>query len=503
LQTHMNTRAPLLLIWLVWCVCALCACKADASSTDEAYANDIRSRAGQTQQFLSGNTNDSGPLPSLAQIYAPRNFAPLWIRDGAPTPQSIALIRVLCAAENYGLRSAEYLDCPRFEQVLSASPVAAGALPLANAEFDMGLTTVTLRFLSHIHFGRIDPHRAGFDLDSKRPPLRYAEILAMLSTTNDVSASVASLEPAFEHYNLLKQALLRYRLLAAGQAEPTRAELQSAPYGRRIRQIELTLERWRWLPTFDTPPIIVNIPQFRLFAFETTRDLKSQILQMDVIVGRTFPKLRTPVFAADLKYVIFRPYWDVPYSITQHEMLPDLRSKPDSLRKQHLEIVAGPGDTAPVVPFSQQSLEGLAAGKLRLRQQPGEDNALGLIKFMLPNSYNVYLHSTPAHRLFSQARRAFSHGCIRVSDPAALASYVLRNASGTWTPESIDAAMHGADTLRVNLKTPIRVLILYGTALATEDGAVMFFDDIYGHDRKLEGLLGLPLLTAGTPHTRM
>jgi murein L,D-transpeptidase YcbB/YkuD len=472
----MGTRNPLMFVWLAWCICALCACRANASSTDEAYANDIRILAD----------------PSLTEIYSPRNFAPLWIRDGTPTPQAIALIRVLCTAENYGLRSAQYLDCPRFEPLLSGSVSVARTLPLANAQFDMGLTSATMRFLSHIHFGRIDPHYAGFDLSSKRPALRYGEILGQLSASSDVGPVIASVEPPFQHYNLLKQALLRYRLLAAGQALPTRAELLSAPYGRRIRQIELTLERWRWLPAFDTPPIIVNIPQFRLFAFQTTRDLKSEILQMDVIVGRTFPKLRTPVFAADLKYVIFRPYWDVPYSITQHEMLADLRRKPDFLSKQHLEIVDGPGDSAPVVPLSQQSLERLSAGKLRLRQRPGEDNALGLIKFMLPNSYNVYLHSTPAHRLFSQPRRAFSHGCIRVSDPAALASFVLRNAPGDWTPESIEAAMHGADSFRVNLKTPIRVLILYGTALATEDGAILFFEDLYGHDRKLEKLLGLP-----------
>src|SRR6185312_7213549 len=232
---------------------------------------------------------------------------------------------------------------------------------------------------------------------------------------------------------LLKLALAHYRLLAGGQAMPTRAELLNVPYERRIRQIELTLERWRWLPEFTTPPIIVNIPQFRLFAFQSTRDLKAEILQMDVIVGRTFPKLRTPVFAADLKYVVFRPYWDIPYSITQKEMLPELRRKPDFWQKQHLELVDGPGDSAPVVPFSSHNLDLLAARKLRLRQQPGPDNALGLIKFMLPNPYNVYLHSTPAQRLFSQARRAFSHGCIRVSDPVALAIQVLRNAGDNWT----------------------------------------------------------------------
>src|SRR6266702_3507657 len=167
-------------------------------------------------------------------------------------------------------------------------------------------------------------------------------------------------------------------------------------------------------------------------------------------------KLQTPVFTADMKYVIFRPYWDVPYSITQREMLRDIRANPDYLRKQHLELVRGSGDSIAVIPPSPESLQELASGTLRLRQQPGEDNALGLIKFMLPNTYNVYLHSTPAHRLFNQSRRAFSHGCIRVSDPVALATYVLHNAVGSWTPESITAAMHGSGSVRVNLTKPIR-----------------------------------------------
>jgi L,D-transpeptidase YcbB len=122
---------------------------------------------------------------------------------------------------------------------------------------------------------------------------------------------------------------------------------------------------------------------------------------------------------------------------------------------------------------------------------PGEDNALGLIKFMFPNNYNVYLHSTPAHGLFKESVRAFSHGCIRVSDPLALATDVLKNAPGDWTREKIAAAMNGDKTIRVNLTQPVNVLILYGTALATEAGPILFFDDIYGYDRKLERELGL------------
>jgi murein L,D-transpeptidase YcbB/YkuD len=260
-----------------------------------------------------------------------------------------------------------------------------------------------------------------------------------------------------------------------------------------VRQIDLTLERWRWLPPFQTPPIIVNIPQFRLFAFRTTEDRVTDILQMDVIVGKTYARTQTPVFESDMRYVVFRPYWDVPPSILRNEMLPKIRANPGYLAAQRLQIVNGQGDNSPVVPPSPAAIEGLAAGQYRLRQMPGEDNALGLVKFMFPNTYNVYLHSTPAHRLFQESVRAFSHGCIRVSDPLALAVHVMRDEPGEWTREKIDATMNGtSNSVRVNLQHPINVLILYGTALATEAGPILFFDDIYGHDKKLEKLLGLP-----------
>jgi murein L,D-transpeptidase YcbB/YkuD len=266
----------------------------------------------------------------------------------------------------------------------------------------------------------------------------------------------------------------------------------TTPLAQRVRQIELTLERWRWLPPFQTPPIIVNIPQFRLFAFRTTEDRVADILQMDVIVGRVFPQMQTPVFEADMRYLVFRPYWDVPYSITNKELLPKIRANPAYLATQHLEIVRGQQDSSPTVAPTPENLEALAKGALRLRQLPGEDNALGLVKFIFPNSYNVYLHSTPAHQLFQESRRAFSHGCIRVSDPVALAEHVLKGAPGDWTREKIEATMHeGSSPVRVNLAQPINVLILYGTALATEAGPTMFFDDIYGYDKRLERQLGL------------
>ena len=302
---------------------------------------------------------------------------------------------------------------------------------------------------------------------------------------------IAAFEPQFEHYRLLEQALTHYRQLAA--ADPADAGLAA-----RARKIDLTLERWRWLPAFASPPIIVNVPEFRLFAFRQITDRAVDILQMDVIVGRTFPRTRTPVFAADMRSVIFRPYWDVPRSIVLREMLSKIRANPGYLASQHLEIVSnGPG--AAVLPATAASVQALAVGMARLRQQPGPDNALGLIKFDLPNFHSIYLHSTPAQQLFLRSRRAFSHGCIRVSDPVALAAYVLRDTPGGWTAARIEAAMHGTETRRVRLAKPIRVMILYGTVLAKEDGEVLFFDDLYGQDRRLERLLGLSLVERAAP----
>jgi L,D-transpeptidase YcbB len=265
----------------------------------------------------------------------------------------------------------------------------------------------------------------------------------------------------------------------------------NVPLAQRIRQLSLTLERWRWLAPFKTPPIIVNIPQFRLFAFRTTEDRVADILQMNVIVGRTYAHTQTPVFEGDMRYVVLRPYWDVPYGITRREMLPKIQANPNYLTRQRLELVNGQGDNSPVVAPTPENLQLLAAGKLRLRQQPGEDNALGLAKFMFPNSYNVYLHSTPAHQLFNETVRAFSHGCIRVADPLSLATLVLKDAPGDWTREKIQAAMNGTTMQRINLPQPINVLILYATALATEGGPVLFFEDLYGYDQKLERQLGL------------
>jgi murein L,D-transpeptidase YcbB/YkuD len=266
----------------------------------------------------------------------------------------------------------------------------------------------------------------------------------------------------------------------------TAAELER-PFADRARQIELTLERWRWLPaSFPEPPIVVDIPAFKLAALRGPGDREEDALVMDVVVGDAYEN-RTPAFRDVMEYVIFRPFWEVPVSIVKEELIPKEREEPSSLERDGMVLVEGEGESAAVVPVTPEALERVGTD-LRLRQLPGPGNALGRIKFVLPNAHNVYLHDTPAKGLFGRTRRDLSHGCIRVSDPVGLAAHVLRHQPG-WTPEKIRAAMEGEDDKRVNLERPVPVYIVYATAVAVESGNVYFYSDIYGLDRELDALL--------------
>jgi murein L,D-transpeptidase YcbB/YkuD len=337
-----------------------------------------------------------------------------------------------------------------------------------------------------------------FEQRSLKPGDSYAgtpQLRRLLAALGDLPADQSSVaDPLIgpELAGAIGQFQRRHGLAADGIiGRRTFAEL-TRPLAARVRQIELTLERWRWLPRFDAPPIVVNIPQFRLFAFHTRVDDEGEIMGMDVIVGQSFPRSRTPVFTEEIRQVVFRPYWDVPYSITVREMLPAIRRNPAWFGRNNLEIVRGAGDDAVPVPATPENIVALATGSLRLRQRPGPDNSLGLVKFVLPNAFNVYLHATPARELFDASRRAFSHGCIRVRDPVALAEHVFHDQPEPWSRERIERAMQeGPDSQRVTLARPVPVFVVYGTAVATEAGRLLFFEDIYGHDRSLEALLGL------------
>jgi murein L,D-transpeptidase YcbB/YkuD len=259
----------------------------------------------------------------------------------------------------------------------------------------------------------------------------------------------------------------------------------NVPLSRRVRQIQLTLERWRWLPMrLNQAPIVVNIPEFRLRAYD--EQLKTA-LTMNVVVGKAYDH-STPIFIDSMEYVIFRPYWNVPYSIAKHELFPGIEKDPDYLAKKGFEVVDSRQNPVGSGTVTPEELAELRAGTLFIRQKPGPKNSLGLVKFIFPNNYDVYMHDTPSTELFSKSRRDFSHGCVRLERPADMAAWVLRDNPG-WTMERIRAAINGEKTQQVNLAHPIPVLIVYGTAVVLEDGLVHFYDDIYGHDVALEKVL--------------
>ena len=501
----------------------------------------------------------AGPEGGLAaaqapSIVVPSAAAPLWYRDGQLTAAARGLIETLAAAGDFGLQADDYGVASLKQGLLRLSEEPGSATELA--AIDAELSVAATAFLHDLHYGRIAPAAAGFELP-RREPFDFGPTLRQLAAGH--GDAIAQVEPQLLHYRLLKQALGHYRRLAAdpsltrlppmgtkvikgggsyagapalrrllaatgdlpieaaSSSEPmldpqlvgalrrfqflhglpndgalgrTTFAALTVPFTQRVRAIELTLERMRWLPAFQGTTLIVNIPQFRLYVLNGADDREADMLRMDVIVGQEYPRLRTPVFAADMTSIVFRPFWDVPISIARRELVPLLRRSPAALEAQHLEIVASGGRADEPLPLTAENLAGVNDGRLRLRQRPGADNALGLIKFVLPNPYGVYLHSTSAPQLFARPRRSYSHGCIRVSEPVALAAEVLRGTPGDWNATTIEAAMQG-DTRTVPLQHPVHVWVLYGTAIASEDGSVRFFEDLYGHDRKLEALLAV------------
>ena len=258
----------------------------------------------------------------------------------------------------------------------------------------------------------------------------------------------------------------------------------NVPFTRRVRQIELGLERLRWMPDLHNSRfIVVNIPTFQLWAWDSLTADGAPTLSMNVVVGASL-KTMTPVMQEELAYLVFRPYWNVPRSITVGEVLPKLRRDPGYLTLNNMELVAGGGDDASPLTATPANLERLTKGQLRVRQRPGPKNSLGLVKFIFPNDQAIYLHDTPATELFSRARRDFSHGCVRVERPVDLAAWVLRERP-EWTRDRIVEAMQKGKSQTVTLPHHIPVFLFYTTAISSPDGTVRFAEDIYGRDARL------------------
>ena len=239
----------------------------------------------------------------------------------------------------------------------------------------------------------------------------------------------------------------------------------NVPISDRIEKMLINMERMRWMPEQpEGRSIIANIPEFRIRVFEGSEEA----LAMNIVVGKAAN--RTVIFKDELEYVVFSPYWNVPRSITRNEIVPAMRRNGNYLAQNNMEIVRYSGGL-PVI-----------------RQKPGPQNALGKVKFIFPNRYSIYFHDTPAKSLFERTRRAFSHGCIRLENPFAMAKYLLNNNS-SWTDERIRSQMNADREKWVKLENKVPVRIVYFTSWVDKNGKINFRDDIYGHDKKLAAQL--------------
>jgi len=274
----------------------------------------------------------------------------------------------------------------------------------------------------------------------------------------------------------------RHGLDADGRLGQATLEQLNTPLSRRVEQLQLSLERWRWIPREPARPIIlVNLPEFRLRAWE---DDGRVALTMKVVVGKAYQN-ETPIVTAEMKQLIFRPAWSVPAYIQASELVPKVRKDREYLGRNGYQVIDRSGKVVTSGAVGDETLKGLRSGGLSIRQTPGAHNSLGLIKFVFPNRFDVYLHGTPARDLLSKSRRDFSHGCIRVADPAALAAWVLRG-NPEWNSERIRSAMRGRRTIPVAVNAPAFVVVFYATAVALETGEAQFFPDLYGLDVALQ-----------------
>ncbi len=257
----------------------------------------------------------------------------------------------------------------------------------------------------------------------------------------------------------IKNFQIRFGYTPTGILTDGQIKDMNVPVVNRIQQLLINMGRMQWM--INEPKgqmIVVNIPEFILHV----KDGAKKVFDMNVVVGKEGHN--TMMFTGNLNQVVFSPYWNLPESIVKKEILPAMERNPNYLASHHMEITGNEGGL-PVI-----------------RQLPGDDNSLGKVKFLFPNSFNIYFHDTPAKSLFDKDKRAYSHGCIRLSDPEKMANYVLKD-NTEWSPESINSAMNSQEEKYVKLKNPIPVLITYYTAWVDENNLLHFADDIYGHDK--------------------
>ena len=483
---------------------------------------------------------DKRTLALLRSFYKKRGMKPAWTTGRGPNGDAKALAQVLERADQEGLDPDDYSTGPlkaRLEKTKNV-PVDATS-PAALAEFDLLCSIAALHYMSDVHDGRISPRALDAVWVEKPHKNDMDARLADALRQHGLEPALADLPPQRDEYRNLRKARERYaglaqdgwplipagpplkkgdhgprvralrqRLVVTGDlaegasdrfddaldqavkrlqersgrgadgvvAEPERAAL-NVPAILRLRQIELNMERWRWLPeSFGDRHLLVNIPEYRLHLVDGGKDE----LAMRVVVGKVMSQ--TPVFSDTMTAVVVNPTWSVPPSIVRNEIVPALAEDGDYLAKHHMRVLGTNGEELADYDLSDSTT------RVIVRQDAGEGNALGALKFIFPNSFDVYLHDTPAGALFDAEDRSFSHGCIRVEDPVALAHAVLRG-----RPESNEGRLRAliatGETKTIALPTPLPVHIVYFTASADPDGSASFLSDVYGIDEDLSDRL--------------
>lgn len=486
----------------------------------------------------------NGPLGSavaVSRFYAQRDYRPAWLAGERPTAPAAALVGILEKADQDGLRPADY-HVSYLRRALAQFP--DGGSPV---DLELRLTDAFMTYGSHLLSGRLS-QRWGQGRYSLTPrSMDLAAVLQETLAAGSLQQTLANLASPHPEYARLRAALERYRRIARAGGWPAIdpgpklvwgargervAQLQTrlrvtgdlepgpaAPASeavfdlaletavkrfqrrhgllvdgvvgantlaalnvdaeQRVRQIELNMERWRWLPEdLGRRHILVNIPGFEMSVVEDGRP----VMEVPVIVGRS--KRPTPVFSAQMSYLVLSPYWNVPETIALEDKLPLLRQDPYALFREGIHVY----DVRTGLGVDPGQVNWRAVGKgnfpYRLRQDPGRGNALGSIKFMFPNPWDIYLHDTSSRHLFERSRRMFSSGCVRVAKPYELAEYLLRD-DPRWTRQAIEKVARGGRERSVTLRERIPVHLLYWTVRAEEDGTVQFLDDIYQRDESL------------------
>ena len=471
------------------------------------------------------------------QIYLSTQYQPIWFTTNRSEKNLNDLSSILSNAPSDALNPANY-DVDRLKGFIGNQNLDSNTV----AAYDVALTVALVRYLHDLRQGQVDPRDVQYPVHiAPKPALDIAGLLKQHLSAQTLTELVPQFEPKSRQYQQLKQIFtrlqqlrnqastdefkpakalrpgekhpqipaLRNRLQAMGEfAENSNADsktydndlvaavkklqqqqglkadgvigaatvaLFSQPSSEKIEQLELAMERARWVPdATDGPMIVVNIPAFELWAFNSVDDPKP--LNMKVVVGKS-PDNQTPVLWEEMKYLEFMPYWNIPKTIYEKEILPKVANNGGYLASQDIELVR-----------HQNSEERGGGSYLRARQRPGKKNPLGRVKFVFPNTADVYLHDTPGHAAFNKPRRDLSHGCVRVSEPEQLAQFVLSNQEG-WDKDAIKQAMSAPKTRHVTLKRSVPVLFYYATTFVDHDNQLRFYPDVYGQDEQLKKAL--------------